>query len=246
MPTDLFQLRLTAQKLNDATKTPQLLHADEVQTWYHGDAEFGTPRAVFYFSLMSPIAVASPRDLALSELFVRMVNRQLDVATYAARLAGLRYELYRHSRGFSVRLSGYEDKQPALLATVLEALRAPKLTADEFDLVKDELQREWKNVALEAPSSQVVHELYRLLLQPYWSEAERLEALQEIDLTDLQKHAEKLIKEVHISALSHGDVTRDRAAEMRAMLRDAFADSRVHKRSAAQSCSSSYPPAILT
>lgn len=218
--------RVPEQVLEQAPAVPERLEARHgMDIWYHGDRQFGTPRAAFYFSLKSPLGGGSARNLVLTELFVRMVNKQLDTAAYPAHLAGLHYELYRHSRGFSLRLSGYEDKQPVLLKTVLAALRAPRLEAAELALVKDELRREWKNVSLESPSNQTVHELYRLLMHPYWSEAERLAALGPISAGDLKTHAARLVEKIYITALSHGAVTRTRAVHMGAMLESAFAGS---------------------
>lgn len=194
-----------------------------VDAWYRGDSQFGTPRAAFYFSVQSEIADKRARHRVLGELLVRMVARRLDTAAYPARLAGLRYHLYRHSRGFSVRLSGFEDKQPAMLKLILAALHDTRFNAEELTLVKDELRREWKNIALDSPSNQTAHELYRLLLHPYWSETERLAALDEIGVDELINYTAELLKKVHITTLSHGDVTPARAAQLSAMVRESFA-----------------------
>ena len=203
---------------------PQPLYAGPgMDAWHHADPQFETPRAGFYFSVASPVAGDNPRNRVLTELFARLVNRQLNVETYPAYLAGLRYELYRHGRGISVRISGYEDQQPLLLETVLAALGDPLVEADGLALVKDELRREWNNAALESPSNQSVHELYRLLIHPYWSEQERLAVLDAIGVDDLKTHAARLLDDIHITVLSHGDVARQRAADMIATLRAAFA-----------------------
>ena len=224
--------RLRAQSLESESAVPVLMSAMSetsehagMDVWYRGDSQFGTPRAVFYFNLQSPLAGASARRRVLGELLVRMVNRQLVAATYPALLAGLHYELYAHSRGFSVRISGYEDRQSALLKTLLDALLAPRFDGAELALVKDELRREWKNVSLEAPSDQTIHELYRLLLHPYWSEAERTQEIDQIGVDDLKFYTAQLFEKIHITALSHGDVTQTRSAQLVERLQTAFANS---------------------
>ncbi len=218
--------RLRAQSLESESAVPELISDHQgMDIWYRGDSQFGTPRTVFYFSVQSPLAGGSARHRVLGELLVRMVNRQLVAATYPALLAGLYYELYSHSRGFSVRISGYEDRQSALLKTVLDALLAPRFDAAELALVKDELRREWENSSLEAPSDQTIHELYRLLLHPYWSEAERLQEIDEIGVDDLKSYTAQLFEKIHITALSHGDVTRARTAQLIERLRTSVADS---------------------
>lgn len=224
-PNPFIAQRLALQELGETSDIPQRLVTEPgFEAWYRGDLQFGAPRAAFYFNIKTPLANNSARNLVLTELLVRMVNQQLNPGTYAARLAGLNYSLYRHHRGLSVRIHGYADKQSKLLKTVLAGLLAPRLAADQFALRKAELKRELNNVALQSPSRQSVHEIYRLLLHPYWSEAERLAELEKIDLHDLRTHAARLLAKVNITTLSHGDVTRAQAVQLNALLKAAFAD----------------------
>jgi len=193
-----------------------------VDAWYNGDPDFGTPRAAFLISVESPLANDSARNLVLTSLLVRMVQRRLDAISYPAYLAGLNYRLYRHRRGFSIHLIGYEDKQPVLLAAVLEALFERRFDADELALIAAELKRNWNNSALEPPSAQGAREIHRLLLSPDWSEAERLEVIDAISVADLEAHAARLLEKVAVATLSHGDVTRARALEMNELVGEAF------------------------
>ncbi|MGR3984293.1 MAG: insulinase family protein [Gammaproteobacteria bacterium] len=218
--------RLRPHAFHDAPAMPQRLPGGGMDAWHHPDAQFGTPRAAFFFSVMSPLAAAGARESALTELFVRMVNKRLDAPGYPARLAGLHYELSRHHRGFTVRISGYADRQPQMLAAVLRALFAPRFDAAKFELTAAALEREWRNQSLDPPSRRSIHELYRLLLHPAWSEAERMDALAEIRAGGsggLEAHAAKLLKTARITTLAHGDVRATRAKRMNRMLREAFA-----------------------
>ncbi len=218
--------RLIAHPPGEASPIPRRLETVAgVNAWHHRDAQFGTPRAAFYFSVKSPRAGGSARNLVLTELFVRLVNQQLETVAYPAYLAGLRHQLYRHSRGFSVRISGYADKQPALLEALLAALLAPSFDAQQLALAKAELARQWHNVSLQSPSRQSVRELYRLLVHPHWSEPQRLAVLDEIEVGHLRAHAARLLEKVSLTTLSHGDVSQSRAIAMNQMLAAAFADS---------------------
>ena len=225
-PNRFIPDRLSVHADEQTASIPQRL-ADEaaagMNAWYQFDAQFGTPRAVFYFSVESPRAGDSARNLALTQLFINLVNQRLEQPGYPALLAGLHYDLYRHSTGFSARLSGYADKQPVLLAVVLEALFVPRFDADKLALAVAELKRKWNNSALEPPYQQGARELYRLLLEPEWSEQERLAVIDSITLADLTAHAAKLLGEVAITTLAHGDLTRARAVEMNRRLGAAFA-----------------------
>ena len=218
-------MRLKSRQLDsDARAAPELLDLPGVQAWHRFDAQFNAPRAAFYFSVESPAAIGDARKVVLTELLVRMIVRQLDAATYPARLAGLNYQLYRHSRGVSVRIQGYEDKQSLLLSLLLDALRAPRIDAAQFELAVDAARRQWKNAALDTPSNQVAHEMYALLMTPYWSEHARLAVLDELTVDDLREHSRALLQRMHLTSLSHGDVSRARAQAMNQQLTGAFAD----------------------
>jgi secreted Zn-dependent insulinase-like peptidase len=215
--------RLALLQLEETNPVPRLLQQERgVNTWHRSDQEFGTPRAAFYFSVQSPVASKSPHELVATEIFVRMINEQLNRESYPAYLAGLHYDLYRHGRGFSVQVSGYADKQPVLLDAILRRIEALELDPRKLELVAAELKREWRNVALDSPSNQAVHEIYRLLIHPYWTETERLKVIDDIDVETVEKHIRTLLANANITVLSHGDVSAASSKSMTARLKKAF------------------------
>lgn len=215
--TPIFPRRLNPPPAGDAVA------AREVDAWYLGDPDFNAPRAVFFANFDTRIAGDSARHSALTQLFVRLVRRRLDAASYPAHLAGLNYRIYRPQRGVSLQISGYADQQPVLLAAVLEALFAPRFDAGEFARAVAALRRDWRNTALDPPATQAARAVYRLLADPDWSEAERLAALDELTVADLDAHAAQLLATAAVTTLAHGDVTPARAAEMNAQVAAAFA-----------------------
>ncbi len=196
-----------------------------IDLWYLQDEEFGTPRANFYFNIMSPIVNRSARNLVLTELYVRMVNYQLNDIVYPAYLADVNYSLYRHGRGLSVRMSGFEDKQSELLELVVEAMARPEFDPVVFKIVRAALTRELKNASKDSPSNQTVHEIYRLIMDPYWDENERLMALENIALPDLETFVPKFFKDVDVVALSHGDITLEKSQQRISVMGKLLADS---------------------
>lgn len=198
--------------------------AARIEAWHLGDPDFNAPRAVFFANLDTRFANDSARHSALTQLFVRLARRRLDAVSYPAHLAGLGYRLYRPHRGLSFQITGYADKQPALLAEVLSALFAPRFDADEFARAVAALQRDWRNAALDPPARQAAREVFRLLADPDWSEAERLAALDELTVADLEAHAARLLATAAVTTLAHGDVTRARAVALNAQVAAAFAE----------------------
>lgn len=192
--------------------------------WYQPDQEFATPRANLYINLLLPNANRSARHQVLTELYVRLVNAQLNTQHYAAYLAGLNYRLYRHARGISLKISGYEARQTELLAAIIAAMAEPQFTAAQFAVVCQARRRELANVALDAPGDYAAAEIYRLLLRPYWSEAERLAVLDAVQVQDLRDFWPQLFATARGVVLAHGDVTRATTRD-RAGLVDAWLQS---------------------
>ena len=229
-PNPFIPERLELQAdLRDASKPISISREDGVELWYKPDQEFRTPRSSFYFSIKSAGANSTARDAVLTELVVRLLNDQLNVDTYPARLAGLQYSLYRHSRGMSARLGGYQDGQKELLKVILKALKSPEIAADKLNLIKDELGRELANSKKERPSSQTVHEIYRLLLTPYWTEDERLAVLDSIAVEEVVQHLQKITEEVQLTVLGHGDISENQTSEMASMIATFFGDAIVRE-----------------
>ena len=205
---------------------PQLTPTgSDVMLWYQPDDQFATPRANFYCSILSPAANSGADNAALAELVVRLLVSQVDKAVYPALLAGLDYDLYRHGKGISVKLSGYEDRQSELLQMIVDAFLHPQFDEQRFGVVKAGLQRELNNVGRQTPSNQSVHELYRLLLLPYWTESERLQALADITLRDVEEYLARFFRKVKVNCLSHGDVSLDNSLARVAIIDSLFVNS---------------------
>ncbi len=204
----------------DASALPRRLEAGEgLVLWHHNDLSFSVPRASFYFSVRSPLANDAPRHAVLTALYVRAVNEQLNEFSYPARLAGLDYSLYPHVRGLSVRISGYSDKQPLLLDRIVGALAAPSVSEEAFARHVQGLEQALRNAKKNTPYSQTISEARGLLLQPDWSEDERLAALSGLTRADLLEFVPRLLQRIEVVALSHGNVLPERALAMAATLR---------------------------
>ena len=90
--------------------------------WFDHDLEFGLPHSSLYFSVRSPQARGNARQRVLTELYIALVNDTLSELTYPAFLAGVNFKLYAHRRGFSLRIEGFNDRQPQLLEAILDRL----------------------------------------------------------------------------------------------------------------------------
>ncbi len=223
--------RLDLLKIDSAQNRPQRISSVQtglkpsVAIWYQPDNEFETPRANFYFTIRSPLVNSSVENWVLTSLYVRLVNSQLTKTIYPAYLADLNYRLYRHVRGISVQISGFEDRQSQLLELIIDGLANPDYDEQRFEIIKNGLLRSLGNVAKDPPLEQAVYEIYQLLTQPYWTDQEQIAVLNDIGVEDLANFMPKLFEQVDVSVLSHGDVSVENTLARSAMLDRLLKDS---------------------
>nr|VFJ87806.1 MAG: Secreted Zn-dependent peptidases, insulinase-like [Candidatus Kentron sp. H]VFJ89519.1 MAG: Secreted Zn-dependent peptidases, insulinase-like [Candidatus Kentron sp. H]VFJ96210.1 MAG: Secreted Zn-dependent peptidases, insulinase-like [Candidatus Kentron sp. H] len=147
----------------------RLMDSPGLTVWFQQDTGYRLPRANFYLSVRSPVANDTPTHAVLTDLLVALVEDRLTEFAYPASLAGLEYEIYSHMRGLTLRMEGYHDKQPRLLAGILEALRQPKLDEERFRIARLELIRKLRNRRKQVPYRRSLAELGDLLLRPRWT-----------------------------------------------------------------------------
>ena len=184
------------------------------ELWHKQDTSFAQPRADFFVSVRSPSANDSAVHSVLTEQLVRTVKDNLTEYTYPALLAGLDYELYQHIRGFTVRVSGYDDKQSELLKRIFDTLRKPVIDKQRFAALKDDLQRSLNNVKEAPPYDQTTKEIRNLLVKPYWTIEQRLAALPAVTPDSLRGFLPRLYAQIYVIALSHGNVTQEESLNL--------------------------------
>ncbi|MDX1605053.1 MAG: insulinase family protein [Candidatus Competibacterales bacterium] len=182
--------------------------------WHQQAVDFRVPRAEYYFSVRSPRANDSAAHAVLTELYVRSVEEQLSDELYPAALAGLNARLYRHMRGFTVRLSGYDEKQGLLLERIVATLREPAFEPERFARLVETLAAELRNAAQAPPYRQALHEIPDLLLDPSWTDAQRLEVLEDLDVADLRAFVPQLLARLELVVLAYGNLGTERAEAM--------------------------------
>jgi secreted Zn-dependent insulinase-like peptidase len=215
IPENTGMLTLAA----DATPVPlRIEHQPGLELWFKQDDTFRLPIADFFFSVRSPVANDSAAHSALTTLYTRLISDQLNEYAYPAQLAGLTYKLYPHVRGFTVRISGYNDKQGLLLEQIVRTLRTPEIDDARFAAQKDVYLRELANVRHEDPYEQTMGEVSKLLVRPAWSEEDRIQAGQPLTAADLRAFIPQLLSKVDVVAMAHGNLDRARATTLATVL----------------------------
>ncbi|MCF7981965.1 MAG: insulinase family protein, partial [Pseudomonadales bacterium] len=193
--------------------------------WHLQDTGFKTPRADFYFTIRSVKANDTPAHRLLTEFYVRTVNDQLGEFSYPAYLAGLDYQLYRHVRGLSVRISGYQDKQPELLKAIIKTLKQPRLSEDKFAIFKNEMSRGLENSQKDQPYNQALGWISKLTLLSDWNEEQLKPVLDSLTLKDLKTFLVEFQQQIEVVALANGNLDAEEAKKMATLLQVEFIQS---------------------
>lgn len=198
-----------------AQKNPVRLPLEGVanaQLWHYSDTQFASPRANYAAKLAIPV-MASCRSQAMVELYIALVEDQLDAGLYAARLAGLSYGLSRWSNGIAIAIAGYADKQAVLLDRILEVMAGPDWHETRFQRVREQLVREGRNSLKQWPIRQVLAQLDPLLRGncPVIDLAEQLET---VTLDEIKNFSGSLFNKGHGLFYAGGVLSAEMAREM--------------------------------
>ncbi|KAL5611251.1 hypothetical protein FOBRF1_007368 [Fusarium oxysporum] len=97
------------------------------------------PRANVIVSLRTPLFYASAENNVKARLFLDLVRDALEMYSYDAELAGLRYKVGLDSRGLFLDVTGYNDKLPVLLDQIVTTMR-------DLDIKKYRLRLEDRDI----------------------------------------------------------------------------------------------------
>lgn len=190
--------------------------------WYKQDDTFRVPRADVFVKIHTPVANDTPRDAALSTLFVAVANDLLDEYSYPAALAGLDYSINRTNTGIGISLSGYDEKQRLLLHGILDRLTTLPIDPQRFEVLHQKILRQWRNSLLDTPYRRLNRELNSLLYDHLWSTETMLDAAEDLSPDDLARFVPRLFESTHIEILAHGNLLRAEAKALASDVADAF------------------------
>jgi secreted Zn-dependent insulinase-like peptidase len=95
-----------------------------------------------------------------------------------------------------------------LLQQVLLTMLSASFPEDRFQIARERLQRNLLNAQERRPYEQTMARLQRLLIDPSWTEQERLAALENTTLDSVRQFRQDFFSELDVAVLQTGNVTR--------------------------------------
>ncbi len=202
-------LEIKPREARTAELPQQLVDTPSLKLWYQQDNEYLVPRGAMYLSFRNANAGASARQIALGEMYVSLLRDSVNEMTYPAALAGLNFSFYRHTRGVSLKISGYNAKQMVLLNSIVDAIRDGSFSEDRFANMRADLIRNLENFKTARPFRQTIRRSSQLLNHGEWDEQVMIAELGRISLADIKEHAEDFWGDVQADVLLNGNYQRD-------------------------------------
>lgn len=203
----------------DAAMAPTIaLESGRQRIWFAQDDQFRIPKGAIYINFRSPEVGQNVEQTAAAVLYAALLKDSVNELTYPALLAGLNFNLYKHARGLSLRVSGYNDKQSVLLEQLLEAVVNPSFDPQRFENVRKDMIRALENSVAKRPSSQVVDDLREALLYGEWGEQAVIDALSALEYNDVLAYADSFWASANAESLVYGNYDRKAAANLQDML----------------------------
>lgn len=194
---------------------PQLILGNKsLRVWFAQDQQFMQPRALINLRIKSPSVAASAAGAAQAQLFAALIADKLNEYSYPAKLAGIDHSITANSRGYDLSIFGYSSRQGLLMNKIMELMRTNKFKEDRFKLVKENLLRNWRNQNKNLPYQVIAKQVPALQLDPYWSNAQLITALESKTLEQFSLFASRQLIDADMDALFYGNYFRAEALKL--------------------------------
>ncbi|CAM3653044.1 insulinase family protein [Parendozoicomonas haliclonae] len=214
-------LELIAENEQSKEVPSQLINEPGLRVWHKSDQTFNAPKADVRLAYSTPLSDSSVKNSVTFTLFSELIGQVLNEPLYPAREAGLGYSVYRQgTTDLAIQLSGFSDKQPLLLDTIVKALEEQAFTEQDFARVKEAYAKNLENFRLSSPDDQAWSAFNEVVFPGTYSAVEQAEALKAVSLADVQAFGEAFLKKAHLDVLVHGNLS---AAQTESMARKAAA-----------------------
>jgi insulysin len=198
---------------DDIPGVPALVHERErLRFWYRQDDEFRVPKGVIYTSFRSGKVNDTAADAAATQLYLSLLQDAVNEYTYPAYLAGLNFSLFSHSRGVSLKVSGYNDKQLVLLQRIAKSIAHARLDSHRFENIRADLIRSLENLKSTRAYSQVIRKARRLLVSGGWEENVLIAELKTLTPESVQTFARSFWASADVDVLISGNFAESTVA----------------------------------
>lgn len=141
-------------RLQILNQHPDVIRSDDKwKVWYKLDRSFAQPKAYLVVNLAISKTLYDPSIVIASRLWSSCFLDSISEYLYDARLAELSFQFDLSARGMQLTLTGFNDKLPEFLSSVVKLLKEFRPEEKNFLRFKDVLRREFQSWKTQQPYS---------------------------------------------------------------------------------------------
>lgn len=167
------------KKLEKPLKHPFLISdTSKFQVWFKQDDQFLVPKGTIEILLHLPDTNTDCKSSVFSMLMAELVADELTDIVYYASLVGMSFKLSHWRDGLLVKVSGYNDKLPVLLETVLSKIKSFVPKKDRFETLKYKMIQDLTNFGYNVPYIQIGTHMSVIMNDKTYTHEDRVKVLQ--------------------------------------------------------------------
>ncbi|KAF9594541.1 hypothetical protein IFM89_033511 [Coptis chinensis] len=211
IPRD-FSIRSSNSSQNHASvHLPKcLIDQPLIKLWHKLDETFKVPRANTYSLITVKGGYSDLKSCVLTELFLNLLKDELNEILYQAGVAKLDTALSIIGDKLELKLYGFNDKLSRLLSKILNIAKSFTPSGDRFKVIKEEMERTFRNTNMK-PLHHSSYLRLQVLRKDFWDVDDKLHCLTDLSLDDLKAFIPKLLSQLHIESLCHGNISKEEA-----------------------------------
>eukprot|EP00188_Purpureofilum_apyrenoidigerum_P003990 Plantae.Rhodophyta-Purpureofilum_apyrenoidigerum.ctg4336.p1 GENE.Plantae.Rhodophyta-Purpureofilum_apyrenoidigerum.ctg4336~~Plantae.Rhodophyta-Purpureofilum_apyrenoidigerum.ctg4336.p1 ORF type:complete len:995 (-),score=223.91 Plantae.Rhodophyta-Purpureofilum_apyrenoidigerum.ctg4336:406-3390(-) len=201
------------------SQTPEVIFENDKWRLHHQhDGDFKRPRGFATFEMYIPNVYSSARNHVLMTLFTLLLRDTLNEFAYDAEIAGLRYDVAAIANGVRLTFQGYTERLEKLVDAVVSKMGSYTVDLTRFELIKEELKRDYRNFFQDQPYEHSLYTLYYLLELRRWHLLDYLSHIDSITAGELEVTIPSLLRKMFVEGLVHGNVRREDALRFREII----------------------------
>ena len=186
--------------------TPTILFDQAgMRLWHFPQSEFTVPKGHIYTAIDSPAVNTKIKSQVLCRLYVELLHDSLAEVTFPAEIAGMHYDIYPHSSGVTMHISGYTPKLFLFFEILIAKIRERDFNPSRFNEIKHQLEKNWHSQRKAKPINKLFKGLSATLQPHQFDYPELLQQLNAITLNDVKKFTDRLYKKTHLESFVQGD-----------------------------------------
>ncbi|XP_065207037.1 insulin-degrading enzyme [Planococcus citri] len=207
----------------NAPKNPTILYESRTsRVWYKQDDEYLLPKLNVHIELFSPLAFLDPGNYNLTNMFVFLLKDALNEYAYAAKLAGLSWNITSTKNGVLLGLSGYNEKLPVLLDRVIDRMVTFQVDPKRFEIIREAFIRSLKNFEADQPHQHANFFLSYALTEYGYNKEELLDACDVLNEQNLMRFLPDFFSHIYMQVLIHGNCSNNVALHIVKLCEDPF------------------------